>query len=130
MSLEMETVFKYLLYTFVVLVIIGILVVFKDKILRLCLIPPCEKDLCDVKTVAVSEPSFQGTVEKYCDFCYQKANQCKQDVICYIVSYDSPVQSTFYIPSNTGICNYQCNKETSTLYFTYSYLSNMVIVGC
>lgn len=129
----METVFKYMLYTIVALVIISILVVFKDKILRFCLIPPCEKDLCDVKTSIASEPSFQGTVEKYCDFCYQKANQCKQDVICYIVSYNSfvpNINQNLFIPGNSGICRYDCDKQTSTLYFTYSYLSNKVIVGC
>ncbi|MBU5690179.1 MAG: hypothetical protein QXM68_03485 [Candidatus Aenigmatarchaeota archaeon] len=126
----METIFKYVLYSLVILVVIGIVIAFKDRIMKLCLIPPCEKQTCDVTVITTSEPSFSGTVERYCDFCYQKAKDCRQDTLCYIVSYPSVFSQQLYIPQNNNICKYQCTKDTSTLYFTYNHISQSVIVGC
>ncbi|MBU5688679.1 MAG: hypothetical protein KQA41_00410 [Candidatus Aenigmarchaeota archaeon] len=133
MSMELEYPFKIMLYLVVVLVLIGIMMAFKDKILKICFFPPCEqKTKCDFETQNVQEiDANENIIAKYCFLCYEKSKECEKDKICYIVSFENNFDfSNDYIDIGEEKCEITCLKNTNMLYFSYSYFEDKIKVGC
>jgi hypothetical protein len=131
--MELEYVFKMLLYLFVVVVLIGIIIVFKSKFMNFCLLPPCEKEKeCDVSPVKVSGQLTENVIDKYSSLCMDKSKDCKQDVFCYIIALDNSGNPTSLQPSclSTNKCEIACDKDVNMVYVTYKWMRDKVQIGC
>ncbi|MEM5829288.1 MAG: hypothetical protein QW040_00430 [Candidatus Aenigmatarchaeota archaeon] len=131
-GLALEFIFKLFLYLVVVLVIISLIIHFRDEILsyfHLCEYLPGGCATKECTTIQASEKSLtESVIEKYCGFCWQKtgAKNYKDDCICYVVSGDfSPTQFTL-----SDYCILKCNKMATSLIFSYSHLMKKIFIEC
>jgi hypothetical protein len=132
-SMELEYIFKMLLYIVVILVVIGIIVGIRPEILdalKLCRYLPsgCEEDK-ECSNLQVSESIItESTLNKYCKFCWDKtgAKEDARDCMCYVVSGSySPLTAS--LPE---YCELKCNKEATSIWFSYSSLFKKITIGC
>jgi hypothetical protein len=132
--MELEYVFKIMLYLFVVAVIIGIMIVFKSKFVNICFLPPCEKkESCDVSPIKTSQFELtEDVIDKYYYLCLEKSKECDQDVFCYIITLDTPINPSILNPQCflNNECDIACDKDVNMVYITYKKISGRVQIGC
>jgi len=132
--MELEYVFKMMLYLFVVAVIIGLIITFKSKFVNICFLPPCEKEKkCDVSPIKASEKNLaENTIDKYSSLCLEKSKDCTQDIFCYIISLENQANPSFLEPRclQNNECEIKCNNGVNMIYITYKWMSDKVQVGC
>ncbi|MEM5879557.1 MAG: hypothetical protein QXU74_03640 [Candidatus Aenigmatarchaeota archaeon] len=129
----LEFVFKMFLYIVVILVVISLIIHFKDEILsslHLCdYLPGGCPSKQECSTIQASEAILtESVIEKYCSFCWQKTGlkDYAKDCICYVVSGTfSPAQFTL-----SDHCSLKCNKEATSLIFSYNHLLKKVFIEC
>lgn len=124
MTMVLEYPFKVFILIVVVLVIISIMWQFRDKIMNICLFPPCNgEEECNVQPVITTESEFTKEVlDKYCSLCWIKngAGKCRGDSICYVLNLNES-----FIPDNWNLikeheyCIVTCENETSSLFVQY-----------
>jgi hypothetical protein len=132
MSMVLEYPMKILIFMAVVVVIIGIMFHFRDKIMKICLFPPCEEEIkCDVKPVVATENVVdKNIIEKYCKMCWGKNRngECKEDSLCYVVNI--PVSNPANIDIGVDYCEITCNKDVTSFFVQYNFLDKKVYIAC
>jgi len=132
-GMALEMVFQMFLYIVVILVVIGIIINFRESILsalKLCdYIPggcPQKEECTAIQSTEVS--ITESVLKKYCDFCWSKtgAKDFSKDCLCYVVSGSFSPDS--YILSD--YCNLKCDKSVTSVIFTYSHLLKKVLIEC
>jgi len=131
-GLALEFVFKMFLYVVVVMVVISLIVFFRNSIisaLNLCQYLPftCpQKEECS--TLQVTENQITANIlDKYCSLCWLKTGEkdYKKDCLCYVVKGSfSP-----FSYSNQN-CELKCSNEATSLIFTYNSLFKKIIIEC
>jgi hypothetical protein len=131
-GLALEFVFKMFLYIVVIMVVVGLIVFFRDSIisaLNLCQYLPSgcpQKEECS--TVQATEAQITASIlDKYCNLCWSKtgAKDYQKDCLCYIVkgSFSS-------FPYSNQNCELKCSNQATSLIFTYSSLFKKIIIEC
>ena len=126
--MALEYPFKVLLYLVVIIVVIGIVLVFRKEIsnINFCWIWGCQQKACE--TVRVSESTIDRQVlDKYCELCWGKtgAADLKEDCLCYVVSGSfTPFAYT------SQHCDLKCNSDSQFLTFSYSHLPKKILIEC
>lgn len=130
-EMELEFVFKMLLYVVVIVVVISLLTVFRKDILtalNLCKVFPqgCQAGEC--KTSEVSQSVIDSSaLKRYCDLCWGSTGSKNygENCLCFILkgSY-SPVE---FASQN---CILNCNKQASAVLFQYDNLLGKVFIKC
>jgi hypothetical protein len=132
-AMELEYIFKMVLYIVVILVVIGMIVAIRPQILenlKLCEYLPggCEKEQ-ECQTLQASESSItEYALNKYCKFCWGKtgAVDAKNDCLCYVVkgNYSAIAAS---LPE---YCELKCGKDATSVMLSYSSLFKKITIGC
>lgn len=131
-EMALETVFQMFIYIVVIMVVIGIIIYFRENILsalNLCDYIPggCpQREECSV--IHSTETSITETVlNKYCSFCWGKtgAKNYGKDCICYVVSGTFSPMS--YVNEH---CELKCSREATSLVFTYNQLFGKIFIEC
>ncbi len=144
MGFELETVFKFLLYLIVVLILVAIMVQFKDKILNLCLLPSsCEKEnrieKCGITPTTSTESTVTKEVlEKYCNLCWEKnkRGECKEMSMCYVISLEkasNPTTVAKKTPLSSEVskrCSILCSRDATSLFVQYDWINENITIGC
>jgi len=124
MAMVLEYPFKIFILIVVVLVIISIMWQFRDRIMNMCLFPPCDEEECDVQPVIATESNFTKQVlDKYCNLCWMKngAGACVGDSVCYILNLENDFDPN--VPWNMlkeyDYCIINCNNIVTSLYVQY-----------
>ena len=131
MAMVLEYPMKLFILIVVVLVVVGIMIKYKDKIMDLSFFDKDEEEKCEVKTEVVSEAALNTAVlEKYCDLCYLKNEQgeCKDDALCYVINTNLINPSTITI--NKDYCSITCNKEVTSVNVQYKWFTGTVEIAC
>lgn len=144
--MEMEMPFKMILYIAVVIILIGIMITFRSKIVEMCLFSSCEKEKakCNVKEQYSTETISDGSdatpiLEKYCDLCWRKNNEgdCRENSVCYIVKLtESSNSATWIINGLPDYCDASklssgdCNREISSFFVNYDSIKKKIIIEC
>lgn len=131
-GMALELVFKMFLYIVVIMVVISLIIFFRDSIisaLNLCQFLPSgcpPKEECP--TIEVTEGQItSSTIDKYCSLCWSKtgAKNYGKNCLCYVVKGDfSP-----FAYSNPN-CELKCSKPATSLIFTYDSLLRKINIGC
>jgi hypothetical protein len=132
-GMAIEFIFKMFLYVVVILVVISLIIHFREEILttlNLCDYVPggCQKRE-ECTPIQSTETSITEIVlKKYCDLCWLKTGEKNypKDCICYIVK-GSFSPSTFTL---SDYCDLRCNKEATSVIFTYNQLLKKVLIEC
>lgn len=128
--MALEYPMNIIILTVVVLVVIGIMFSFRDRIMKFCLFPPCNEDVkCDVKPIVTTENVVDQTmIEKYCGMCLVKNRngECKEDALCYIVNIPTTNPKNFN-PSN---CEITCDKDVTSFFVNYKFLDKNITITC
>lgn len=124
---------RLVILTAVIVIIIGVVWQFRDRIVRVCLFPPCEeKRECDVKPVAITEQLLdEFVIEKYCRLCWEKNRfgECKQDSICYVINLDTQSNpSLLTVPLD--FCFIKCDREVYSIFVEYNSIGKRVEIKC
>jgi len=124
---------KLMIVIAVVVILIGILWQFRERIVKICLFPPCEKEeVCYGKTSFVNEMEInEGILEKYCKLCWERngEGECKEDTLCYVLNLSlSSVPSNF--PVDLNYCSIECSRNVTTLFFEYKWIEKKVKIKC
>lgn len=130
-GLALEYVFKMFLYLVVVLVVLGLIINFRNQIieaLNLCqYVPGCKREeKCEtilVKEVMVNE----NILNKYCNFCWGKTGlkDYKENCLCYVVKGSfSP------FAFNNPDCELKCTSDSDILFFKYDSLFKKIFIEC
>ena len=133
MAMVLEYPFKVFLYIIVILILVGIMWGFRDKIFGICLFG-CEPDdeRCDTRTVASSEDYVdQAQIDNYCQLCWEKNNfgNCTDNVLCYTISSDYGVRTGAV--STLEYCELSCSvSDAHTVFVQYDYLRQKVTLTC
>jgi hypothetical protein len=131
-QMVLEYPFNIMLYVVVILVVIGIIIAFKDQIItsfNLCQFTPqgCGSPQ-QCSTNQASEPTIDSAVlKKYCDLCWRTTGYVNynKDCLCYVVSGSfSPVAFT------NDNCELNCNKQANSLMFSYDRFLKKVYIKC
>lgn len=127
----LEYPFKIFLYVIVIIVVIGLIVTFRNQILtslNLCQFIPqgCQQQEC--YTYEVSEAAMnEAVLKKYCDLCWGKTGKIDygKDCLCYVVrgSYSS---ITFTYEN----CELKCTTGATSLLFAYDGLLKKIYIKC
>jgi len=131
MALVLEYPMKLFILIVVIFVVIGIMIQYKQKIMNLDLFNKNDEKKCEVETTVTSEPNLNNAVlEKYCNLCYLKNEQgkCKEDALCYVINTNLVNPSTISI--NKDYCSITCNKEVTSVYVQYKWLTGTVEISC
>ncbi|MEM5853190.1 MAG: hypothetical protein QW228_02315 [Candidatus Aenigmatarchaeota archaeon] len=131
-GMALEYVFKMFLYVVVVIVVISLIIHFREEIsssLKLCeyLSIGCGEEKCE--TIQASEDRLEEKViKKYCDLCWRKtgSKDYGKDCFCYIVS-GSFFVNNYNLPE---YCEMECRKDATSLIFIYNSLMKKVFVQC
>jgi len=132
--MELEYVFKMFILIVVVLIIITMMWQFRDKIVDVCLFPPCDKQGgCNVQPIISEEERFSIMVlDKYCNLCWMKngGGKCKDDSSCYVLNLKNDfIPGTW--PSTHDYCIVTCENAASSLYVQYRSEGNGYIeIAC
>lgn len=134
--MELEYPFKVILYLIVVLILIGIMTTFRNKITNLCLFPPCEKEeKCDVKPQQSNENILDSNVlEKYCSLCWEKnkRGECGESSVCNVVLLSNeanPSQHTIN-PSVSQYCSVTCSRDVTYFIVQYDRINKKILIAC
>lgn len=137
MSMALEFPFKIFILVVVVLVLITMMWQFRDRIMDMCLFPPCNGgEECDVEPVISNEANFTiGILDKYCNLCWIKngGGKCKGDPVCYVLTLEEDFDPT--VPWNMlkeyDYCVVTCESAISSLYVQYHSEGNgYVEIAC
>lgn len=133
MSMVLEYPFKLFILIVVVIVIIGIMLQFRDKIINICLFPPCngEKE-CNVQSDIATESEFTEVVlDKYCSLCWIKNGEgkCKGDSVCYILNLEEDFDPDDWT-SEYEYCIVTCDKDTPSLLVQYLAMEEIIEITC
>jgi len=130
-QMVLEYPFKIFIYIVVVLVVISLIITFRNQILtslNLCQFTPqgCQQQECS--TIEAAETTInEAVLRKYCNFCWDKTGKIdyKKDCLCYVVrgSY-SPIGFTY------ENCELECDKEATSLLFAYDALLKKIYIKC
>lgn len=130
MAMELEYPMNIIILTVVVLVIIGIMFGFRDRIMKFCIFPPCNEEIiCDVKPIVTTENDInQAMIENYCTMCLAKNRngECKEDALCYIVNIPMTNPNSIN-PSN---CKITCDKDVTSFFVNYKFLDKNITITC
>jgi hypothetical protein len=135
MPMVLEYPMNIVILTVVVIVIIGIMFTFRDKILKICLFPPCQEDIkCDVKSAVVTEAAGDKlTIEKYCNLCWGKNRngECKEDALCYVVNAQTPDPSGITLSQEVrDYCKIRCLRDVTSFFVEYNFLKKEITIEC
>jgi hypothetical protein len=132
-AMELEYIFQMVLYIVVILVVVGIIVAVRPQIidsLKLCQYLP--KGCGEVKKCSSLQSSesmiTETSLNKYCKLCWDKtgAKDSTEDCLCYVVSGT-------YSPATANLpdyCELKCEKEATSLLFSYSQLFKKITITC
>jgi hypothetical protein len=131
-QVSLEYPFKMLIYTVVFLVVVGLVVIFREQIvngLKICqLLPYICKEQNQCSTIEVRQATISETIMKnYCNSCWEKTGKkdSTKDCLCYIV------KGIYYpIGFQQENCELKCDKETDTLLFMYDGIRKKVYINC
>jgi len=122
MAMVLEYPFKIFILIVVVIVIISIMWQFRDRIIKICLFPPCEKDVeCNIQPIIATESEFSEVIlDKYCSLCWMKnlEGECKGNSICYILNLQDDFEPGDW-NSEYDYCIVSCDEEAPSLYVQY-----------
>jgi len=135
MPMELEYPMNIIILSVVVLVIIGIMFTFRDRIMKICLFPPCQEDVkCDIKsTVVTAAAGDQNTIEKYCTMCWVKNRygECKEDALCYVVNAQTPNPIGITLkPEIAKYCKITCSRDVTSFFVQYNFLKKEITIAC
>lgn len=135
MSMELEYPFKIILYMAVVVILIGIAIVFRNKIINWCFFPPCENEKCDIKTQTSTENAIDSNIlEKYCNICWEKnkRGECSESNVCNVVSLNNPGNPSLYNinPPVNEYCSISCSKIVTSFFVEYDKINRKIIISC
>lgn len=132
-QMALEEVFKIVIFVVVALIVIGLVINFRDQIvqgLKLCDWSPssCAKQE-ECSTNQADEINIDDSVlNRYCDSCWSKSGKVDldQDCLCYIV------KGTFtpLITNLPSYCQLTCNKNTTSILVYYDSVLKIVSIGC
>lgn len=132
-QMELEYPFKIFLYVVVILVVIGLIVTFRNQILtylKLCQYTPqgcSEQERCT--TISSKETTITATeLKKYCDRCWDRTGrkEYKDDCLCYVVT--GSYSPTAFTDEN---CELKCdNADATSLLFSYDGLLQKIYIKC
>lgn len=129
--MELELPIKIFILIVAALVVIGIIITFRDRITDItfpCFGPNCEEKSETVEPITVDESQITQTVlEKYCNLCWQKtgAADYKKDTVCYIVKGSfSPISFSH------EHCQLKCKNTATSVFVDYKYLDKNIIIEC
>jgi hypothetical protein len=133
MAMVLEYPMNIIILTVVVLVVIGIMFSFRDRITNICIFPPCEEEIiCDVKPAVVTETAVtQDIIDKYCKMCLGKNRdwECKEDSLCYVVNIQSAF-NPFGITPSMNDCEVKCNRAVTSFFVQYNFLDKKIYITC
>jgi hypothetical protein len=133
-EMALETVFRFFLYVVVVLVVIGLIVNFRDQIVQslgLCNYLPsgCPQQECI--TQQPSESVIDANVlNKYCKFCWDKTGEkdYKKDCLCYVIKGEYASVDQTVLPE---YCKLKCENPTATsVLVVYDSLLKTINIEC
>ncbi|OGI15080.1 hypothetical protein A3K63_03805 [Candidatus Micrarchaeota archaeon RBG_16_49_10] len=129
--MALEYIFKVFLYVAVILILIGIMWGFKERI-PFCIFG-CEDPgkKCEVATEGSTEQYFdKEQIDKYCTLCWEKnmMGGCEKSVLCYAV--DSAYGVNVNAISDLAHCEFSCSGNAHTIFVNYDYLRQKVIITC
>ena len=136
MSMVLEYPFRIFILIVVVIIIIGIMWQFRDRIMEICLFPPCDEEECNIQPVISDENRFtEEVLDKYCSQCWIKNGEgkCKGDSVCDVLNlgeefdFDSPTAPWL---NKHDYCIVTCKDVTSTVYVQYLSLERMIEIAC
>jgi len=138
MAMVLEYPFKIILFSVIILIIIGIMWTFRQQIFNICLFPPCDEEVekCMTKTTPSSEKEFNRDVlEKYCRLCWERAGkgECRENFVCYVVNVDVQSNPYIYVPLSQDVFQYcfvECNRTTTSVYVEYNFIDKIVSIKC
>jgi hypothetical protein len=130
-GLALEFVFKMFLYIVVIIVVIGLIVFFRNSIistLNLCQYLPsgCLEKKCE--TIQATEGQITSSIlDKYCNLCWSKtgAKDLREDCLCYVVKGDF-----LPFPYSNQNCELKCSKQATSLIFAYNSLLKKITIEC
>jgi len=132
MSMVLEYPMKMFILLAVVLVVIGIIISYRSKIMEFSFFEDEQENKCDIETVVSSEQALTSdNLQKYCSMCYMKNDngECMDDTVCYVVNIDNTINpSTISLSSN--YCSIKCNKDVTSVYVQYKGLTGTVEIAC
>jgi hypothetical protein len=130
-QMVLEYPFNIFLYAIVIIVVIGLIISFRNQIissLNLCQFIPqgCQQQECS--TIEATETAIdEDVLRKYCDLCWSKTGKMeyKKDCLCYVVrgSY-SPVAFAY------ENCELDCSKDATSVLFAYDSLLKKIYIKC
>jgi len=130
-EIVLEYPFKIFLYLVVAIVVIGLVVGFRNQILQffnLCQFIPqgCQRERCSVRLTKEADIS-KDLLEKYCRLCWDETgkNDYKEDCLCFVVS------GKFHpIEFSQENCELICNKDSTSIQFIYYHLLKKIYIKC
>ena len=131
-AMELEYPFKVFLYIVVILVVVSLVVKFKEKIssaISFCEHLPqfCQQDSACSTVQATRGVISEATLKEYCNSCWDKTGKkdYKESCMCYIVTGNySPVSF------ESENCELNCSKSSGFLTFTYDKYFKKVFIDC
>lgn len=138
MSMELEYPFKVILFLIVVMILVGIMITFREKLMKICFFPPCGKEsVCETNsgpTQSQQSVMNKDVLEKYCNLCWQRNNEgkCNEDRACYFVSFPTASNpSSFPLsPDVSNYCSVKCNRDATSILVGYDWIDKKVIIEC
>lgn len=134
MSMVLEYPTKMILYIVVIIVLVGIMWTFRENVSKICFLPPCNEQTCETKTPPPQNVNSLdvSTIEKYCSLCWGKNENCKENVLCYVINSENENNPSSVSISNDikNFCDVKCNKATKTIFYQYNYISKKVELTC
>ena len=131
MSMVLEYPFKVFILIVVVIVVMSIMIQFRDKIMSMCFFPPCNgEEECNVEPVILKELEFTEEVfDKYCNLCWIKNGEgrCKESSICYVLNLDKDFEPD---DLESEHCIVTCNKDSSSLFVQYQSIEKKIFIEC
>lgn len=130
-QMVLEYPFNILLYTVVIVILIAMIITFRNRILtslNLCQYTPqgCQPQQCSA-IQATETVINEAVLTKYCNLCWQKTGNVnyKSDCLCYAVS-----GSFFPVAFSNQNCQLTCNKDATSVLFSYDSLLKKVYITC
>lgn len=128
----LEYPFKMFLYLVVILVVIGLVLTFRDQIinaLNLCQYIPqgCPKQEECPTTQAKEMIIDEAVLRKYCNLCWERVGkgEYKKDCLCFVVSGKyTPIK---FEHAN---CELGCDEEVTSVLFVYDGLLKKIYIKC
>ncbi len=136
--MALETVFKILLLTAVVIAVIAYML----KVLHstnFCLgecgnQKPRQTPRTYTIKAEVDDSNFEQVFSKYCSLCFKRAESSDYDssFICYVITSTTSYvyDPSWGVPSLPQHCEFSCNKKATSVLVSYQRLDNKVLLEC